>query len=234
MMERESKIGERRVGTLVGSPAAVVALGLFPSIAITTRVDYALTVGVGVLFVLVGSRLVASLIAAVIPEKVRFFVHLIVISTLVTALDQAMRAYAPVLSRALGIYVPLIAVNCLILEGISQDRSKVGKAALNALGIGAGFALSLTLVALVREVLGSGTITLFPLEGWSGIVKVAGLSDRPIRALAFPAGAFLTVAYLAAFANWVAVRKGWAPRAPGRNGPMGPDSRDRGAPESTA
>lgn len=207
MTDSEPKTGVSLTGSLFESPLALLVLGLFPSIAITTHVSYALALGGGVLVVMAGSRLVASLLAPVIPPRIRFGVHLVVIATLVTAVDQAVRAYAPALSKALGIYVPLVAVNCLILGRMAPGRSSAGKAVLGALGMGVSFALSLSLVALVREVLGSGTITLFPFGRWNGIVTVAGLSRNPIGAFALPAGAFLVVAYLAALANWAALRR---------------------------
>ncbi len=241
MTGSEPKPGGGRSGILLENRVAALALGLFPSIAVTTHTDYALALSGGVLFVLVGWKLVAGIIATVIPEKVRFLAQLFVISALVTVVDQAARVYASALSQALGIYVPLIAVNCLVLGGIggSRNRNSVGKAVLDGLGIGAGFALGLTIVALVREALGSGTITLFPLWGWNGIVKVPGLVHHPIGALALPAGAFLVVAYLAALANWVGPRREGRPgrhdgrtsassievgRGAGLGGPNAPES----------
>ncbi len=219
-----------RYALLRESPVAALAAGLFPSIAVTTRVDYALALAGGALLVLVGSRLIASLIAPVIPGVLRFLAHLFVIAILVTGVDLTLRAYAPSLSRSLGIYVPLLAVNCLFLGRLMADRGALARSVLDALGMGLAFGVSLILIALVRETLGSGTITLLPIRGWS--IRIPGLVRAPIGALVLPGGAFLVVGYLLALSNWMRQRRESARRLREQREGSAADDPNEGEPEN--
>jgi len=181
-----------------------MALGLCPALAVTTRVVNGLGIGAALTFVLVSSNVIIALLRDVIPERGRLTSYIAVIASLVTVVDLTMQAYTPRLSEQLGIYVPLLAVNCLIL-GRSQAfarRSEGGHTVLDSLGIGLGFTVSLTVISLVREVLGAGSITLFPMGNFSGIVKIPVLSDSPARIMVLAAGAFLVTGYLKALFNW--------------------------------
>ncbi len=187
-------------GILRENPVFVVLLGLCPALGVTTRVQNAAALGLGVVFVLAASSFVVSLLRYFIPERVRVPANLVVVATFTTLLDLLLQAYAPTVSRNLGIFVPLIAVNCLILgraKAFAREHFAVFSL-LDGLGHGLGFALALILIALVREVLGNGTITLFPFGKFDGIVDVPWLSSSPIRIFGLSAGAFIVVGYLKA------------------------------------
>lgn len=193
------------------NPIFVSMLGLCPSLAVTTHVVNALGLGAAVLLVLVLTSLTASLARDVVPPRIRVVVYLGVIAVLVTVVDVLMSAYLPGLRERLGIFVPLIVVNCLILgraEAFARHNAP-GSAVIDALGMGLGFVLSLTGIALVREVLGAGTVTLFPMGSFGGVIRVPGLSDAPLAVTGLAAGAFLVVGYLKALLTWISrVRRG--------------------------
>jgi electron transport complex protein RnfE len=120
-----------------------------------------------------------------------------------------MQAYAPSLSKSLGVFVQLIVVNCIILGRAEAfaSKNKLGRSVLDALGMGVGFTLALTLIALIREVLGAGTITLFPMGGFDGVIRLPAISTSPARVLTLPAGALLVIGYLKALADWFDKRR---------------------------
>jgi len=186
-----------------------MALGLCPALAVTTRVVNGLGIGAALTFVLVTSNVIIALLRDVIPERGRLTAYIAVIASLVTVVDLTMQAYTPLLSERLGIYVPLLAVNCLILgrSHAFARRSEGGHTVLDSLGIGLAFTISLTVISLVREVLGAGSITLFPMGNFSGIVKIPVLSDSPARIMVLAAGAFLVTGYLKALFNWARMHR---------------------------
>lgn len=196
-------------GIFKENPIFAIMLGLCPALAVSSQVVNALGMGVGVIFVLVGSNIFVSLLKNFIPEKVRIPAYIVIIASFVTIVDLVMQAYAPDLSRNLGVFVQLIVVNCVILGRAEAfaNKNTVGKSVLDALGMGFGFTLSLSVIALVREVLGAGTITLFPVGGFSGVIVIPGLSQSPIRIFGLAAGALLVMGYLKALYNWHVDRK---------------------------
>jgi electron transport complex protein RnfE len=202
-------IREFTKGILRENPLFVVVLGICPALAVSTRVVNALGMGAGVLFVLLGSNLIISLLRDFIPDKVRIPAFLAVIAVFVTIVDLVMQAYAPELSRNLGIFVPLMTVNCIILGRAEAfaGNSTAGLSLLDALGMGLGFTLGLTVVSLIREVLGSGTVTLFPFGNFNGIIEVPGLVKHPLRVFILPAGAFFVMGYLKAFFDVIMRRR---------------------------
>jgi electron transport complex protein RnfE len=123
--------------------------------------------------------------------------------------DLTMQAYAPALSASLGVFVQLIVVNCAILGRAEAfaSRNTLGNSVMDALGMGIGFTLGLTAIALVREVLGAGTITLIAVGGFDGTIELPILSESPIRIMALAAGALLVVGYLKALFNWMEQRQ---------------------------
>ena len=196
-------------GIVRENPVFVMLLGLCPSLAITTHVVNALGLSAGVIVVMVLTNLTVALAGGRVPTAARAPVYLAVVAVFVTVVDLIMRAYLTELSTRLGIYVPLIVVNCLVLgraEAFARTASP-GRAALDALGMGVGFGLALTLIALVREVLGAGTITVFPVGAFDGVVVVPGLVDQPVAVIGLSSGALLVVGYLKAFGSWLAIRK---------------------------
>jgi electron transport complex protein RnfE len=188
------------------NPVFIILIGLCPALAVTARFSSALAMGVCVTVVLLITGLIVSLLRSFIPMKFRLPAVLLIITAQVSVIDVLLRAFVPALSDGLGIYLPLIAVNCLVL-GRAESFAFVntpGRAALDGLGMGAGFTLALGLIALLREAIGSGTVSLLPLPiaGMEdGTVAVPGLSAAPLAVIAAPVGAFLAVGFLMGFIN---------------------------------
>jgi electron transport complex protein RnfE len=197
-------IKEFTKGLFKENPIFVIALGLCPTLATSTMVINALGMGAGVIFVLVCSNIFISLLKNFIPDNVRIPAYIVVIASFVTIVQMVMEAYAPALYAALGVFVPLIVVNCIILGRAEAfaNKNKVLPSILDGLGMGVGFTLALTLIALIREVLGSGTITL---PGC--VITVPVISIAPMRVIAFPAGALLVLGLLKAFFQYREGRK---------------------------
>ena len=197
-------IKEFTKGLFKENPIFVIALGLCPTLATSTMVINALGMGAGVIFVLVCSNIFISLLKDFIPDNVRIPAYIVVIASFVTIVQMVMEAYAPALYAALGVFVPLIVVNCIILGRAEAfaNKNKVLPSILDGLGMGVGFTLALTLIALIREVLGSGTITL---PGC--VITVPVISIAPMRVIAFPAGALLVLGLLKAFFQYREGRK---------------------------
>jgi electron transport complex protein RnfE len=177
-------------GIVKVNPIFVLALGLCPTLAISTSIDNAIGMGASVIFVLLFSNLIISLLRNVIPKEVRIPCFIVIIATFVTIVSLALQAYLPALNESLGIYVPLIVVNCIILGRAEAFASKnpVSNSVLDALGIGLGFTLSLILISIIRELLGSGGISVFG----HGIT----LPFSPATFFIMPAGAFLVMGIL--------------------------------------
>jgi electron transport complex protein RnfE len=196
-------------GIFKENPIFIILLGLCPTLAVSTQVVNALGMGAGVIFVLLGSNIFVSLLKDFIPEKVRIPSYIVIIASFVTIVDLAMQGFAPSLSKNLGVFVQLIVVNCVILGRAEAfaNRNNVRDSVLDALGMGVGFTLGLLLISLIREVLGSGTITLFAVGGFDGIIRLPGLSKSPVRIMALAPGALLVIGYLKALFNWMESRK---------------------------
>ncbi len=169
------------------------ALGLCPTLAVSTSVENAIGMGVAATLVLIGSNFVVSLIRNWVPKQVRIPIFIVVIATFVTAVDLTMHAYFPALHEKLGIFVPLIVVNCIILGRAEAFASKNNPfySIADGIGIGIGFMLGLMLLATFREVLGAGTF----------LGKSLGIKE-PALIMILPPGAFLTIGFLMAFFNW--------------------------------
>lgn len=176
------------------NPVLKQALGLCPALAVTVSALNGLAMGLATTFVLTFSSLIISLVRRLIPHQVRIASFIVIIATYVTIVDLAMKALFPDLSAALGPYIPLIVVNCLVLgrQEMFASRNPPGRAVLDALGAGGGFLLVLFLLGGVRELLGSGAflgVTLMP----------AGF--QPWLIMVLPGGAFLTLGVMMAAAN---------------------------------
>lgn len=196
-------------GIIKENPIFIIVLGLCPALAVSTQVVNAIGMGAGVIFVLLGSNIFVSLLKDFIPEKVRIPAYIVIIASFVTIVDLVMQAFAPSLSKSLGVFVQLIVVNCIILGRAEAfaNKSKVSDSVLDALGMGVGFTLALGLISLIREVLGSGTITLFAIGSFDGVIKLPGLSESPVRVMSLAAGALLVMGYLKALITWLNSRK---------------------------
>ena len=174
------------------NPTFVLLLGMCPTLATTTSAINGLSMGLATLFVLVLSNIVISAIAPVVPDKVHIPVYIVVIATFVTILQFAMQAYTPDMYKTLGLFIPLIVVNCIVLGRAEAFASKNGivDSALDGLGIGFGFTMSLTVLGLVREILGSGSAF-----GWKFI------SGDGILVFVMAPGAFIALGYLMVLFN---------------------------------
>ena len=193
---------------------AVVVLGLCPALAVSVRVIDALWLSAGVLFVFVLTGLAMAFLMrgrggnGLAGPDSGWLRALVITSFLTASFEAGLLAFAPAASAALGIYAPLIAVNCLVLgRGMTGGAGALpGRMVGASLGRGIGFAASLVLIALVREALGAGTITLFPLGGFGGTIEIPGIAAQPIRALGFAGGGLLCLGYFAAAARAIARR----------------------------
>ena len=177
------------------NPTFVLVLGMCPTLATTTSAMNGLEMGLATLFVLVLSNIVISLISPVVPDKVHIPVYIVVIATFVTVLQLVMQAYTPAAYRTLGLFIPLIVVNCIILGRAEAFANKhnVWESALDGIGIGLGFTMSLTIIGIVREILGSGSVF-----GWKFI------AGDGILAFVMAPGAFMVLGYLLVLFNKIA------------------------------
>ena len=192
-------------GIVRNNPTFVLVLGMCPTLGTTTSAVNGMGMGLATMAVLILSNIVISLIKNLIPDKVRIPAFIVVIASFVTIIQMLMQAFVPVLYAALGVFIPLIVVNCIILGRAEMFASKHGAfdAALDGLGIGLGFTLSLTVIGAVREVLGSGAIFGYPLH--LTYLDAAGneLSYMPLTFVLAP-GAFIVLGYLMVLFNKLA------------------------------
>ncbi|HNV72704.1 MAG TPA: electron transport complex subunit E, partial [Candidatus Ozemobacteraceae bacterium] len=150
-------------GIWVDNPLFVIMLGLCPTLATSTSVMNAIGMGIAATFVLIGSNCIISLVRDIVPNNVRIPVYIVVIATFVTMIDKFMAAFTPALSASLGIFIPLIVVNCIILGRAEAfaNKNTVWASFLDAIGMGLGFTLALCIIAAFREVLGDGKFAGF-------------------------------------------------------------------------
>lgn len=187
-------------GILKENPVLVLLLGTCPTLAVTTMAQNGIGMGVAATLVLLGSNIVISLLKKVIPDKVRIPCYIVIIAGFVTIVQFLVKAYAPAIDTSLGIFLPLIVVNCIILGRAEMFASKNGivDSILDALGMGVGFTIALLAIGSIREILGAGT--------WFGL-QVLPDSISPIAMLGLPPGGFLTFGIVVALANWVSKGK---------------------------
>ena len=179
-------------GLVKNNPTFDLLLGMCPTLATTTSAINGLSMGLATLFVLVLSNIVISLIAPVVPDKVHIPVYIVVIATFVTLLQLLMQAYTPAIYETLGLFIPLIVVNCIVLGRAEAFANKHGvlESLLDGVGVGLGFTASLTVIGIVREILGSGSVF-----GWKFI------PGDGILAFVMAPGAFLVLGYLMVLFN---------------------------------
>jgi electron transport complex protein RnfE len=174
-------------GIIKNNPTFVLVLGMCPTLGTTTSAINGLGMGVATMFVLILSNMVISAIAKIIPDKVRIPSYIVVIAAFVTILQLLLQAYVPSLYETLGLFIPLIVVNCIVLGRAEAFANKNGvlDSALDGIGIGLGFTIALTLIGLVRELLGSGSAFGLKLIEGDGML-----------AFVLAPGAFLVLGYL--------------------------------------
>ncbi|MDO5446533.1 MAG: electron transport complex subunit E [Prevotellaceae bacterium] len=180
-------------GIFIENPTFVLMLGMCPTLATTTSAVNGMSMGLATMFVLICSNVVISLIKDLTPDMIRIPVFISVIATFVTVLQLLMQAYAPVMYETLGLFIPLIVVNCIILGRAESFASKNTPVAgvFDGIGIGLGFTLGLTLLGACREILGTGKVfgyTVFP-------------EDYGMLMFVLAPGAFITLGYLVAIIN---------------------------------
>jgi len=178
-------------GILRENPILIIMLGLCPALAVSGSAGDAFGMGMAFTVVMVCSNVVISLIRKIVPSQIRIPVFITVISTFVTIVDYALKAYLPLLSRSLGVFVPLIVVNCIVMgraEGFAS-RNPVAASLMDGIGMSLGFTLIITLLGSIRELLGNGTV--FGLA-----VMPAGY--QPFLLFILPPGAFLVIGFLMA------------------------------------
>lgn len=182
-------------GLFTENPVFRLMLGLCPVLATSTSVNNAIGMGLAVIFVLICSNLIVSLIRNVTPPKIRIPIFISIIATFVTIVDLVMAGFFPSLHKSLGLFIPLIVVNCIILGRAEAFASKNPSfhAIIDGLVMGIGFTLALVIIATFREILGNGS--------WMGI-PILGSRFEPVLLMILPPGAFFTIGCLIAFFNW--------------------------------
>ena len=178
-------------GIIDNNPTLVQLLGMCPTLATSTSLENAIGMGLAATAVLAASNVVISLLRKLIPQKIRIAAYVVIIASFVTVIDLLMQAYLPSLSKSLGLYIPLIVVNCIILARAEAFASKnsVLPSFVDGLSMGVGFTLALSAIAVVREILGNGTIY--------GI-SLFGASFQPAAIMIRAPGGFLTLGLIIA------------------------------------
>ncbi|MBQ3226147.1 MAG: electron transport complex subunit E [Clostridia bacterium] len=183
-------------GLIKENPTFVQLLGMCPTLAVTTSVANGIGMGLSATVVLVMSNLLISLLRKTIPEKIRIASYIVIIAGVVSAVEMLLKAFLPEISKSLGLFIPLIVVNCIILARAEAFASKntVGNSMLDGLGIGLGFTGALTIISAIRELLGAGTLLGF---------SVFGAGFEPATILILPPGAFIVLGLLIGTINWL-------------------------------
>ncbi|MCU6697357.1 electron transport complex subunit RsxE [Laedolimicola ammoniilytica] len=186
-------------GVIKENPTLVLMLGMCPTLAVTTSAVNGFGMGVSTLVVLVMSNLVISALRKMIPDDVRLPAYIVIVASLVTVVELLMEAYVPSIYSALGIYIPLIVVNCIILGRAEAYASKNPPllSAMDGLGMGLGFTVSLSIIGFIRELLGAGTVFG---------VQVMPAAYKPIAIFIKAPGAFLVLAFLVIIMNALKIK----------------------------
>ncbi|HHT46643.1 MAG TPA: electron transport complex subunit E [Firmicutes bacterium] len=188
-------------GIFKENPTFRLLLGMCPTLAVTLTAINGFGMGISALFVLLCSNIVISALKDVIPAKVRMPAYILIIATFVTIVDMVLNAYAPALHEALGIFIPLIVVNCIIMgraEAFAR-KNTIGRSVIDALGMGIGFTLSLTVLGIIRELFGAGSFFN---------IQIMGTAFEPMAVLATPPGAFITLGIMLGLVNYMFKRLG--------------------------
>ncbi len=197
----ETSIGNQfKNGLVFQNPVLVLLLGMCPTLAVTTSIINGLGMGLCATFVLVCANVAISALRKIIPENVRIAAYIVIIATFVTIIDLLLQAFLPSLSNALGLFIPLIVVNCIILARAEAYASKnsVGLSAIDGLTMGLGFTVALVAMSIVRELLGAGTLVgvqVFP-DGF-----------QPALLMAQAPGGFITLGCIIALVQWILQRR---------------------------
>lgn len=193
-----SKLNILTKGFFKENPSLILVLGTCPTLAVTTSVNNALGMGAATTFVLLMSNVIISLLKNVIPDKVRIPCYIVIIATFVSMIDLLIQGFLPALSESLGVFIPLIVVNCIVLGRAEAfaNKNSVGDSALDGLGMGVGFTISLALIAAVREILGAGSFMGFQFIP----------SQYNILIFVLAPGAFLVFGFIMALVRYIVTR----------------------------
>ena len=188
-------------GIITNNPVLVQLIGMCPTLATSTSLENGLGMGLTATAVLICSNVMVSILRKIIPQKIRIASYVVIISGFVTAIEMLMKAYLPDLADSLGLFIPLIVVNCIILARAEAFASKNGpvESAVDGLAMGLGFTFALAILAAVREILGNGTIYGIP---------VFGESFQPATMMIMPVGGFLALGFVIAAFQKILNKKG--------------------------
>ena len=195
-MKENKAVKTLTAGLVENNPTFVQLIGMCPTLAVTTSLQNGFMMGLAATAVLVASNVVISLLRKCIPDKIRIAAYVVVIAGFVTMIDMLLNAFLPELAESLGIFIPLIVVNCIILARAEAFASKnsVGLSALDGLGMGLGFTLALSLISSVRELLGAGTI-------WG--IQIFGAAYEPMLVFILAPGGFIVLGLLIAIIQMI-------------------------------
>lgn len=200
-MEKKNTVGIFINGLIKENPTFVQLLGMCPTLAVTTSLKNGIGMGLSATAVLIASNVIISALRKIIPQKVRIAAYIVVIAAFVTIIQMCLNAFLPELSGSLGIFIPLIVVNCIILARAESFASKNGvwHSAVDGLGMGLGFTLALSLISAVREILGAGTV--FDITLYGEMIK-------PMSIITLAPGGFIVLGLLVAAVNYIMNKKG--------------------------
>lgn len=184
-------------GLFFENPIFVMFLGMCPTLAVSTGVVNAIGMGLSATAVLIGSNVVVSLIKKFIPDKIRIASYVVVIAGFVTLVEMILKAFLPALDKSLGVFIPLIVVNCIILARAEAYASKnsIINSLLDGVGMGLGFTGALIIISVVREVLGSGSFAGFKLFGGGAVMMI------------LPPGGFIALGLILGVINYIAINR---------------------------
>lgn len=188
-----------KAGVITDNPVLIQLLGMCPTLATSTSVINAIGMGLSATFVLICSNVLISLLRKFIPQKIRIAAYIVIIAGFVTLVDMILEAYFNPIYNALGVFIPLIVVNCIILARAESfaSQNKVLPSFFDGVGMGLGFTIALLILGTIREILGSGTLL--------GISLFGGVA--PLSIMAQPAGGFLCLGFVIAAVQWLTNRK---------------------------
>ncbi len=201
MSDKVSNTKVLRAGLIDENPTFIQLLGMCPTLAVTTSLINAIGMGLSATFVLICSNFVISLVRKIIPSKIRIASYVVVIAAFVSVIEMLLKAYIPSLSKSLGLFIPLIVVNCIILARAESfaSKNKPIPSAFDGLGMGLGFTVGLSVLGAIREIIGSGSILGFKiLEG----------TFQPAIMFILPPGAFIVLGIVLAVINVWKSKKG--------------------------
>lgn len=195
-----SLIGEFSKGIVRENPVFRIVLGMCPTLATSIAMENGFWMGLAVIFVLVFSNLLIAAVRNIVPDKIRIPCYIVIIATFVTIVDLVMAAYTPSMYEILGIFIPLIVVNCIIMGRAEAFASKNGVIAsvMDGFGMGIGFMLSLMVIGFIREITGTANLVVFGVKVFGD-----GLPFDPARMMITPPGAFITMGVLLGILNVV-------------------------------